>query len=497
MTKMISKRLFSLVAASAMMWSSIPSELRLTASAADEEASVNPVFSIDHEGLKNNGQYKQLSQIAVRFNYEDALGNASTDFELDENAYYLLVHAKTDTDDTDCYQLIDLTSPDSNGQWTTPKYEYNSNTGSYDLVEGAGKLAITNDQNASANLLEAYLILNDDPSTPLTQDNAISETGCKKVDNINGIPVSWDGSWGRLDSSSWMDDTIDVTVLTEGLQVDINVYDYSGKNSYVQNGVDESYYAVFILKEKGTGKNGPILGWGMTEFDPSEPNTAAYSGGNPDRYQETIGATTFYKYEENGAKMENTIEYSPMAYDASIRIYHGESGLVNYEQVTDSSQGLATSDHPKLYRFNNPNPDSTGPKFTVDIIEDKIVYNFIVDIADDVEIPEDRYFYARVKADHLSTNDDGDSYYIIRLTSDANGIHVVQDGEGNVNEWKVKAYNQEAHRISGNETFTVTMFDGGNSTQIAFLGRKINNSTDDSPRLLYDIIYFASAYKAD
>ena len=51
--------------------------------------------------------------------------------------------------------------------------------------------------------------------------------------------------------------------------------------------------------------------------------------------------------------------------------------------------------------------------------------------------------------------------------------------------------------MSFGDVKTAYMFDGGNSTQIAFLGRKINNSTDDSPRLLYDIIYFASAYKAD
>ena len=44
---------------------------------------------------------------------------------------------------------------------------------------------------------------------------------------------------------------------------------------------------------------------------------------------------------------------------------------------------------------------------------------------------------------------------------------------------------------------TAYMFDGGNSTQIAFLGKKVNNTDDQNPRTLYDIIYFASAYQPD
>lgn len=41
---------------------------------------------------------------------------------------------------------------------------------------------------------------------------------------------------------------------------------------------------------------------------------------------------------------------------------------------------------------------------------------------------------------------------------------------------------------------TAYMFDGGRSTQIAFLNHKINNTDDRNPRAVCDIIYFASAY---
>lgn len=41
---------------------------------------------------------------------------------------------------------------------------------------------------------------------------------------------------------------------------------------------------------------------------------------------------------------------------------------------------------------------------------------------------------------------------------------------------------------------TAYMFDGGRSTQIAFLGKKVNNTQDTNPRAVCDIIYFASAY---
>ena len=39
--------------------------------------------------------------------------------------------------------------------------------------------------------------------------------------------------------------------------------------------------------------------------------------------------------------------------------------------------------------------------------------------------------------------------------------------------------------------------DGGNSTYMMFLGHKVNNTEAGSPRLLADIIYFASAYVED
>lgn len=44
---------------------------------------------------------------------------------------------------------------------------------------------------------------------------------------------------------------------------------------------------------------------------------------------------------------------------------------------------------------------------------------------------------------------------------------------------------------------TAYMFDGGSSTQIAFLNKKINNTQDQKPRAVCDIIYFASAYKGE
>ncbi len=44
---------------------------------------------------------------------------------------------------------------------------------------------------------------------------------------------------------------------------------------------------------------------------------------------------------------------------------------------------------------------------------------------------------------------------------------------------------------------TAYMFDGGDSSQIAFLGHKINNVSAANQRPLYDIIYFASAYQPD
>ena len=44
---------------------------------------------------------------------------------------------------------------------------------------------------------------------------------------------------------------------------------------------------------------------------------------------------------------------------------------------------------------------------------------------------------------------------------------------------------------------TAYMFDGGEATQIAFLGTKINNTDAKNIRRVSDIIYFASAYKPD
>ena len=39
--------------------------------------------------------------------------------------------------------------------------------------------------------------------------------------------------------------------------------------------------------------------------------------------------------------------------------------------------------------------------------------------------------------------------------------------------------------------------DGGNSVQMVFMGRKVNNTSDQNVRTIPDIIYFASAYKPD
>lgn len=44
---------------------------------------------------------------------------------------------------------------------------------------------------------------------------------------------------------------------------------------------------------------------------------------------------------------------------------------------------------------------------------------------------------------------------------------------------------------------TAYMFDGGSSTQIAFLNKKINNTQDTNLRAVCDIIYFASAYTGE
>lgn len=42
---------------------------------------------------------------------------------------------------------------------------------------------------------------------------------------------------------------------------------------------------------------------------------------------------------------------------------------------------------------------------------------------------------------------------------------------------------------------TAYMFDGGESTQVVFLGKKINNTQSQNPRSVCDCIYFASAYQ--
>ena len=44
---------------------------------------------------------------------------------------------------------------------------------------------------------------------------------------------------------------------------------------------------------------------------------------------------------------------------------------------------------------------------------------------------------------------------------------------------------------------TAYMFDGGSSTQIAFMNKKINNTQDTNLRTVCDSIYFASAYVED
>lgn len=44
---------------------------------------------------------------------------------------------------------------------------------------------------------------------------------------------------------------------------------------------------------------------------------------------------------------------------------------------------------------------------------------------------------------------------------------------------------------------TAYMFDGGNSTQITFLNKKINNTASTNLRAVCDIVYFASAYEGE
>ncbi|MBP0987066.1 MAG: hypothetical protein J6S92_02165, partial [Oscillospiraceae bacterium] len=237
MAKTIRQRAAAALAAAALAFSGIPKTV-LHVSAIDPTHSPDALFWSDAENDQLSAISKDdwtVNQLYAKLNYAEIENDTvqGENVNVPDNTYYLLVHALISGEDK--YQLIPVTNEEMG-------------FGSEGFTDGHSAWVgdfESQDFNAKADLVEGILLKNSDPSSPLTEAQAISRSGCTAVQEIEGRKLNWDGGMNKRRVDSRYTNTFESYSVTGGHLAEIRVFDSDGWTpSYIQNGKEMNYYTL-------------------------------------------------------------------------------------------------------------------------------------------------------------------------------------------------------------------------------------------------------------
>ena len=231
--------------------------------------SAEPVtgFNIDSQDIG----WVSLNSLHTRVDFTNAIGE-SYNVTLPDNTYYLLLHAEgsdpynmgvyDEGESHDHYQLIELELEDGSS-WDSGTTEILP-TKYLTSPWGGAPYPVT----PSPLGFDGTFLINSDPSTELTVEDAVARNGCNETGSIEGITLSGGDSINASSTGGWNNDTIRFDA-KGGHEVDINVYDFDGTTLMpLDTESDDSYYALAYLVPKGSTAANNISGWAVQQFDP-------------------------------------------------------------------------------------------------------------------------------------------------------------------------------------------------------------------------------------
>ncbi len=432
MKRSLKERFLSFATAMAMGLSSVSlGSVSIVAEDSDSSATDTTLFSLD--GTSLSGSWLGANDLYTRIDFQNVFKTESVIMTIPQNTYYLLVHAvgndNTMTgftyesgEDNNHYQLIEIDT-DGAETWNSGKFNV---LPAKSVTDWSG----THDALPATASVEGTILKNDDPSSELTLENAISGTGCSAVTDIEGAKLVSQGLSGQTDS--WANNTIVVSAQS-GYGVQINVYDYDGSTPAVlTNDTPSQYFTLAYLTPKGEGSSREnVQGWAIQPFDPQSNVSTSQS------------FTTFYPFGEDGSSKEGTmLNYDPELYDVSIRVYRADEPLETYDDCV--KKGV---DSIPDYRFAS---SKDGNLTTLSIIKDIVEYHVDIQADAPVTITEDDHVYLYINVKHEST---GDTYYYQPVTMAELPELIVDvekwmNGNGNIDE---------NEKFRGNETLSVSL----------------------------------------
>ena len=213
--------------------------------------SAEPVtgFNIDSQDIG----WVSLNSLHTRVDFTNAIGE-SYNVNLPDNTYYLLLHAEgsdpynmgvyDEGESHDHYQLIELELEDGSS-WDSGTTEILP-TKYLTSPWGGAPYPVT----PSPLGFDGTFLINSDPSTELTVEDAVARNGCNETDSIEGMTLSGGDSINASSTGGWNNDTIRFDA-KGGHEVDINVYDFDGTTLMpLDTESDDSYYALAYLVPK-------------------------------------------------------------------------------------------------------------------------------------------------------------------------------------------------------------------------------------------------------
>ena len=441
MAKTIRQRIIAAIASAAMTLSGIPPAL-VPANAKDTAfGSEDALFSSDDSNDQLSGINREdwnMSQLYAKLTFAKVAGDEvqNNPVTVPDNTYYMLIHALISGEDR--YQFIPITNDIMEWQSSGFTDEHSAWTCKLDGAELNGK----------AEKVEGILLKNDDPSNPLTQEQAISRSGCKAVKDIEGRKLNWDGGMNKRRDGSTYTNTFESVSVEGGHIAELRVYEADGWTpSYIQNGKKLNYYTLVSLMEKGT-KN--VKGWALKQIEPDkEVKPNPWEAANP--YSEMLGFSTFYAYGEDGTQTSETIPYDASLYDVRVRVYHTGKG----ETVKNYSECVTKSDVIPEYCFMSSTFTADG--FTsMNVKKETVTYTVNLKFDEPVTILESDNYAVAVEVTHSGGNK---TYYFQKVTAEnASEIPIVIQTE-DAQHWMDGAGHELPHeRYSGNEPQVDTRF---------------------------------------